>query len=411
MLLSNPWLGSFIFAISLCGVLYKHFKPSRVHPSPPKVIPVPNKSNELEINNKTIPLSVNYHFTRKCNYECGFCFHTDTNSYIAPLEDAKAGLLRLSQAGMKKVNFAGGEPFLYASMLGKMVDYCKEELKLESVSIVSNGSKITETWIRAHASNLDILAISCDSFDESTNIKIGRGTGTHISQLLRVAEWCRKYGVMFKLNSVICRYNFDEDMNRHIATLQPYRWKCFQVLLVEGENDSTDTKRDARGLQISDEEFQLFCAKHAAQKCIVPESNKVMAKSYLILDEHLRFLDRTGKKPSPSILQVEVQEALDSVFWDTEGFKERGGIFAWNEDLAQSVKQTQLDADVGSWEMVMEKDKEKPDLKGDGVAFDSRRQITSGGGCGAGTGTATGNGSGTFADMEDIGKRKTKTKE
>lgn len=32
-------------------------------------------------------------FTRKCNYECGFCFHTAKTSYLTPLEDAKIGNL------------------------------------------------------------------------------------------------------------------------------------------------------------------------------------------------------------------------------------------------------------------------------------------------------------------------------
>lgn len=381
MLLAYLWLGVLISAIGFCVVLYKHYLKVSRHvesaPLTPQVISTPNISNELSVNNKTIPLSVNYHFTRRCNYECSFCFHTDTNSYIAPLDDAKAGLLRLSQAGMKKVNFAGGEPFLYASMLGKMVDYCKQDLKVESVSIVSNGSKITEGWIRAHAANLDILAISCDSFDETTNIKIGRGKGTHISQLFRVAGWCREYGVLFKLNSVICTYNHDEDMNRHITALQPYRWKCFQVLLVAGENDSSSstmdkTKRDARGLQISDAEFERFCARHAAQKSIVPESNRVMAKSYLILDEQLRFLDRTGKRPSASILQVGVERALGSVFWDMDGFKERGGVYAWNEDLVQTLNGSET----------------------------GEEKIMGGGGCGA-----DGSGGGALVDMEDIGKK------
>ncbi len=38
------------------------------------------------------------------------------------------------------------------------------------------------------------------------------------------------------MNSVICRYNYQEDMNAHIAALAPFRWKVFQVLLIDGEN-------------------------------------------------------------------------------------------------------------------------------------------------------------------------------
>ena len=55
-----------------------------------------------------------------------------------------------------------------------MVKFCKEELNLESVSIVNNGSKVTEKWMSEYAYYLDIMAVSCDSFDGETNKRIGR---------------------------------------------------------------------------------------------------------------------------------------------------------------------------------------------------------------------------------------------
>lgn len=72
---------------------------------------------------------------------------------------------------MEKINFSGGEPFLPqgGKHLGEMVKYCKETLKLQSVTIVSNGSLITEKWLKNYGKFLDILAVSCDSFDEETN--------------------------------------------------------------------------------------------------------------------------------------------------------------------------------------------------------------------------------------------------
>ena len=48
---------------------------------------------------KRIPESVNYHFTRQCNYECGFCFHTAKTSFVLPIEEAKRGLMMLKDAG------------------------------------------------------------------------------------------------------------------------------------------------------------------------------------------------------------------------------------------------------------------------------------------------------------------------
>lgn len=59
------------------------------------------------------PISVNYFPSRKCNYSCGFCFHTETSSYVLPTSEAKRGLRLLKDAGMRKLNIAGGEPFLF----------------------------------------------------------------------------------------------------------------------------------------------------------------------------------------------------------------------------------------------------------------------------------------------------------
>ncbi|KAJ9654436.1 hypothetical protein H2198_006516 [Neophaeococcomyces mojaviensis] len=240
------------------------------------------------------------------------------------------GLRLLKQAGMRKLNFAGGEPFLHAKFLGTLVDYCKRDLSLESVSIVTNGSLVTERFLRDHGHNIDILAVSCDSFHEQTNIDIGRGSGDQVTQLYKIVQWCQRFGIKFKLNTVVCRMNVDEDMNSHISELQPFRWKCFQVLMVAGENDSHRTLRDVRKFMISDREFEQFCQRHQHQASFVPESNQLMAKSYLILDEYMRFLDRDGRQPSPSILQVGVEKALRCVFWDETSFVTRGGIYDWS---------------------------------------------------------------------------------
>jgi hypothetical protein len=56
-------------------------------------------STNLEKRKSTIPRSVNYHFTRQCNYECGFCFHTAKTSFVLPIDAAKRGLRLLRDAG------------------------------------------------------------------------------------------------------------------------------------------------------------------------------------------------------------------------------------------------------------------------------------------------------------------------
>ncbi|CAG8505024.1 11831_t:CDS:1 [Acaulospora morrowiae] len=289
-------------------------------------------------NKETIPISVNFHFTRNCNYECGFCFHTAKNSAMPTLESSKVVLQKLSNAGMKKLNFAGGEPFLYPKYLQHLLRYSKQVLHLESVSIVSNGSKITKKFLDENKDYIDILAISCDSFDESTNIKIGRGKGNHVEKLKELSRWCKEYNIKFKLNTVVNKFNYFQDMNKHIEMIQPFRWKCFQVLIIDNENGGENTLRDARDFVISDQEYDDFVKRHRRQKCMVVEGNKVMRNSYLILDENLCFLNCQGndKRPTECLTNVDVSKALIQAGWDQNSFSKRSGVYDWSKSSKPS---------------------------------------------------------------------------
>ena len=95
---------------------------------------------ELENNSVVIiPISVNYHFCRLCNFSCGFCFHTQKSSYILSIEDAILGLKLLKEAGTQKINFAGGEPFIHPNFLGELIKQCKENIGIKKVSVITNG--------------------------------------------------------------------------------------------------------------------------------------------------------------------------------------------------------------------------------------------------------------------------------
>jgi len=279
-----------------------------------------------------VPVSVNFHYTRQCNYACGFCFHTAKTSHLTPLAEAKRGLKMLQEFGMRKLNLSGGEPFLHAKYAGEICRFCKEVLKLESVSIVSNGSKIKENFFEKYGKFVDILAVSVDSFDQQTNIDIGRdekGKGEHLQHLENVADWCRQYDIRFKLNTVVNRHNCEEDMNAEIGRLQPFRWKAFQVLAVDTENSGSGT-RDVTSFLITDAQFEDFCKRHSGQKCLVPESNSMMKSSYLILDEYMRFLNKgDAYGEGPSILDVGVPKALEGVDFEDDVFKMRGGVYDW----------------------------------------------------------------------------------
>lgn len=299
--------------------------------------------SKIEEKRRLVPTSVNWHFTRQCNYSCKFCFHTAKSSFFLPntaqgMQESKKCLTNLREAGMMKLNFSGGEPFLQPKELGELCRFCKEDLCLDSdgkpttVSIISNGSKIQKKWLKQFGRYVDILAISCDSFVEEANMLIGRGKGMHLAQLQQVRDWCTEFDIPFKLNSVINVHNVNEDMNAAIERLAPIRWKVFQCLIIDGENAGADALRHAHELVITDEQFRAFEQRHGELKCLVPESNEKMKDSYLILDEELRFLNCTGgkKTPSRSIRDVSVNRAMQEAGFDEEMFLKRGGIYDWS---------------------------------------------------------------------------------
>jgi radical S-adenosyl methionine domain-containing protein 2 len=250
------------------------------------------------------------------------------------IEDAIRGLKLLKEAGTRKINFAGGEPFTDANFLGKCIQECKENIGIEKISIITNGSLVKKSFFEKYGKYIDVFGVSCDSFNKDTNIKIGRGTkGENVKKLFEIRELCRQYNIKFKLNTVVCNYNKDENMVENIKKLDPYRWKVFQVLMVKGENDGGDKLRDVTEFQISNEEFKQFIERHKEIKCMVDESNENMKSSYLILDEYMRFLDKgDGEEThSESILDVGVERALRNIVYDEKEFLKRKGNYLFNE--------------------------------------------------------------------------------
>lgn len=82
-------------------------------------------SNNANTNTDSSPKIMNCVMTRFCNYSCKFCFHTAITSFVLPIEEAKRGLAKLKEAGMKKINFSGGEPFT-VEYLGDLVTYLQK---------------------------------------------------------------------------------------------------------------------------------------------------------------------------------------------------------------------------------------------------------------------------------------------
>ena len=268
---------------------------------------------------------------------CGFCFATfqDIDPYILPKghlgrEDSLIVVEQLARAGFQKINFAGGEPTL-CPWLPDLITRAKE-LGLTTAT-VTNGSLLSPAWMDAVAGHLDWVALSIDSVNPDTLRRIGRTTRSGplgAPDYLNMAVMLKRHSIRLKINTVVTRLNVNEDLTDFIVEACPERWKLFQVLPVEGQNDGT-----VGDYLVSYDEFHNYVAKSRRveehQIRVVPESNDLMRGSYVMVDPAGRFFDNIagGHTYSRPIIEVGVDEALCDVSIDPEKFLSRNGLYDW----------------------------------------------------------------------------------
>lgn len=251
----------------------------------------------------------------------------------------------MRDAGAVKINFAGGEPFLpeQQNNLGEMLKYSKE-CHYNSVSIISNGFFIKPNFFDNYGAYIDILGISCDSQFDDINEKIGRGKGDSIPRLRNIANLCSKHGIALKINTVVNKFNKDEDFSELMNELRPVRWKVFQVLPLDGENTGEYALRRVEPFLISDDDFMHFVDRHKDRipsGILKAEDNRMMRNSYILVDEYGRFLDcSTGAKyHTQSIFDIGVQKAYSELMSSTGGGFDAAAFFERDGDYGGMLVQ------------------------------------------------------------------------
>jgi len=287
--------------------------------------------------------AINFHITRQCNYHCKFCFHTKKSRFMLRKEDQLEVLRQFRQAGSEKVNFAGGEPFLFSERLGELVKASKEKFGYPSVSIITNGSIVKPEWFEKYGKYLDILGVSCDSIQPQVNLCHGRNSNSlrlpveQSKKYETLSQICHHHGILFKVNTVVTQLNKDELLADFINKLDPCRWKIFQILEIKNENGG----ERLQPLLITPKEFERYVQRNLAQlpsskkKILVKESNEMMQNSYIVVDEFGRILDvSSGNKiPTHSIVKVGLAKALQELGngFDKDMFYKRGGYYQWQK--------------------------------------------------------------------------------
>ena len=285
-------------------------------------------------------LTVNIHFIRSCNYCCKFCFHRGCDDErTLNLEQWKKVIDNIAASKkVKRINFAGGEPFMAAKLLIALIKYAKEK-GLET-SVITNGELFSDKLFTQVADSLDMIGISCDSGSDEINMLIGRHNRydeenlnkPHCYHVRRIAALCKQHKKFFKINSVICRENLNDDsIFELIDEIKPDRWKVFRVLKIENENGVDKDLREPYTGFLSDQEWEDW-KKRCSEKCSikpVDEDNEDMQNSYIPIDEEGYLLDSSSgsKMRKFNMLQDDFGESITQVGFDEEKFLERGGLF------------------------------------------------------------------------------------
>ena len=269
---------------------------------------------------------INYHITNSCNYNCAYCFGKFPNEADLPLEEAQKVVdnvyryIKKSGFAQGRINLAGGEPLLYAN-IDRLIDYISST-GLE-VSVITNASLLTKERVVRWKGKVSCIGISVDSATENVNLSIGRScagrvlTGEHLREVAAAVHGC---GIKLKVNTVVSKFNCNEDMRQLYRDLKPDRLKFMQMQIVEGVNACAEKHL------ITASEFSAFCKRH--KNCspdTVEEPLGSMQNAYLIISPRgdITLNDNGTCKVYGNCLKDEFSEIFKSMPANEQKFNQR----------------------------------------------------------------------------------------
>lgn len=193
------------------------------------------------------------------------------------------------------------------------------------VSIVSNGSRITEQRLEEIHPYLDWLGLSIDSPDGKDEVVIGRCSDgcNHLDNVKKVSEMAHKLGIKVKLNITAVRKSINKDFGSLIAAIAPERVKVFRALTLKGANDDVpDT------WSVSDKEFESFKERHSELPNTVFEDNSDMIGSYLMFDPIGRWMVNKGEEKRFLPFEQLVRNGMESEL-EISRYYGRNAIYDW----------------------------------------------------------------------------------
>ena len=279
-------------------------------------------------------LPINFHVTSACNFSCGHCFATfqDVRDQVRPTRDQQLAVVDvIGRAGAAKLTFSGGEPLLVPWL---------DELLARAVSygvitcVVTNGSRVSGTWLDRVAPILDWLTLSIDSSAPDTNQAIGRahcdGSGIDPSTMIEVSRLAHRYGIGLRVNTVVSTHNRNETLAPVVSSIAPRRWKIMQAMTVAGQGQG-----DPQVWSVGVEEFWRYVDRNrtllASEVEVVAETADMMRGSYAMVDPWGRVFDsKAGAHTYRHAIIDHGSRVLQDAF-DLQLLERRHGLWDWED--------------------------------------------------------------------------------
>lgn len=289
-------------------------------------------------------LVLNYFITERCNYSCQFCFSRWDRNKVnesVPLSEQKLlfdKLYAFFRPGVGgsinplaqhckwrrvRINMSGGEPFLKKMAVIELSAYAKAVGF--DVSITTNGRLIDDDAVHQVAPHISKLGFSIDSVDDETNRRIGRANGDGsvmtLGDFRRLMDMFHSINpkIKHKVNTVVGRYNVNEDFAPLVTILKPTKWTAVQLLPIFSKD-----------IAVSTSQFDGFVKRHLKFKDVmIRETNDDYNESFLCINPDGRFFSNgqalaTGRyKYSDRIVQVGVDKAFHQIGFSLDRYISR----------------------------------------------------------------------------------------
>ncbi|MCF0224555.1 MAG: radical SAM protein [Fibrobacter sp.] len=287
------------------------------------------------MKNSAFPLVVNWHITETCNYSCNGCYAKwghlpeawKKTSNIRKVIENVAGYYRThygAESAPWRLSVVGGEPILFQERTWFTVETAAS--LGADVSIISNGSHLENIF--PFAEKLSQVGISLDSFDEKTNVKIGRhchGKTLSYEEIARKVQELLSINpkIRIKVNTVVNRHNFDEILVDKVAALGASKYKILRQVPFGGCEGITDDQ--FRQFLSNNFREDLFASDGFDQHVFV-EDSAAMKGSYLMIAPDGRLFqngDGSDYRYSRPLMDIPFDVALQEVGFSAEKFENR----------------------------------------------------------------------------------------